>query len=148
MIIWFRTDVSESDRLAMECGECGANAIIGRQGVAARWWYYVCIPARRRAGMISWNSSYDFLLAFGFCHLVNQHDTRLSSSLIHPTEQSWIWHLLNKNQSFQSNRSLISGVSQETGTFYIGKEGKSKSKKVKVVATLPPLSLWNTWKSH
>ena len=35
-IIWFRTDVSESDRLAMEGGECGANAIIGRQGVAAR----------------------------------------------------------------------------------------------------------------
>ena len=35
-IIWFPTDVSESDRLAMECGECGANAIIGRQGVAAR----------------------------------------------------------------------------------------------------------------
>ena len=32
--IWFRTDVSESDRLAMEGGECGANAIIGRQGVA------------------------------------------------------------------------------------------------------------------
>ena len=35
-IIWFPRDVSESDRLAMECGECGANAIIGRQGVAAR----------------------------------------------------------------------------------------------------------------
>ena len=41
-------------------------------------------------------------------------DTRLSSSFIHQTEQSWIWHLLNKNQSFQSNCSLISGISQET----------------------------------
>ena len=38
MVMWFCicTDVSESDRLSMECGECGANAIIGRQGVAAR----------------------------------------------------------------------------------------------------------------
>ena len=45
-------------------------------------------------------------------------DTRLSSSFIHQTEQSWIWHLLNKNQSFQSNRSLISGVSQVSTSVY------------------------------
>ena len=43
--------------------------------------------------------------------------TWLFSSLIHQTEQSWIWHLFEQNQSFRSNRSLISGVSQETGTF-------------------------------
>ena len=35
--------------------------------------------------------------------------------------ESWIWCLLQNNQSFQSYRSLFSGVSKVTGTFWLDK---------------------------